>query len=85
MRVDILEIETESCFHSGVNVSKTNCKTMESFNIYENTQLKKAKYTVFLRNFENPIKIWNTQMNEKGVYNSVGPCVEIWAPVCTFW
>ena len=30
---------------SGVNVSKTNCKTMESFNIYENTQLKKAKYT----------------------------------------
>ena len=43
-RIDIPEIETESSFHSGVNVSKTNCKIMESFNIYENTQLKKAKY-----------------------------------------
>ena len=43
--MDILEIETESSFHSGVNVSKTNCKIMENFNIYENTQLKKAKYT----------------------------------------
>ena len=42
-RIDIFEMETESGFHSGVNVSKTNCKTMESFNIYENTQLKKAK------------------------------------------
>ena len=43
-RIDIPEIETESSFHSGVNVSKTNCKIMESFNIEENTQLKKAKY-----------------------------------------
>ena len=40
-RVDIPEIETESSFHWGVNVSKTN----ESFNIYENTQLKRAKCT----------------------------------------
>ena len=43
-RIDILEIETESSFHSGVNLSKTNCTIMESFNIYKNTQLKKAQY-----------------------------------------
>ena len=43
-RIDIHEIETESSFHLGVNVSITNCKIMESFNIYENTQLKRAKY-----------------------------------------
>ena len=43
-RIDIPEIETESSFHLGVNVSKTNCKKiMESSNIYENTQLKKSK------------------------------------------
>ena len=40
MRID--KMETESSFHSGVNVS--NCKIMDSFNIYENTHLKKAKY-----------------------------------------
>ena len=28
-RIDIPEIETESSFHSGVNMSKTNCKIME--------------------------------------------------------
>ena len=43
-RIDIPETETESSFHSGVTVSKTNCKIMECFNTYENTQLKKAKY-----------------------------------------
>ena len=44
-RIDIPEIKnkTESSFHSGVNVSKTKCNIMESFNIYESTQLKKAK------------------------------------------
>ena len=41
-RIDIPEIE--SSFHSDVTVSKTNCKIMECFNTYENTQLKKAKY-----------------------------------------
>ena len=44
-RIVILEIETESSFHSGVNVSKRNCKIMESFNIYENTQSKKKQKT----------------------------------------
>ena len=43
-RIDITEIETESSFHSGVNVSKTNSKSMDSLNIYKNTQLKKARY-----------------------------------------
>ena len=52
-RIDIHEIETESSFHSGVNVSKTNCKIMESFNIYENTQLKKAN--------KHLLEILNTQ------------------------
>ena len=37
-RINILEIETESNFHSGVNLSKTNCKITESFNIYENSR-----------------------------------------------
>ena len=40
-RIDIPEIETESSIHSWANVSKINCKIMESFNIYKNTQLKK--------------------------------------------
>ena len=40
-RIDIPEIKTESSFHSGVNMSKTNCKIIESFYIYKNTQLKK--------------------------------------------
>ena len=42
-RIDILEVETESSFHWGVNATKTNCKIMKKSNIYENTQLKKAK------------------------------------------
>ena len=42
-RIDNLEIETESRFHLGGNVSKTNYKIMESFSSYENTKLKKAK------------------------------------------
>ena len=37
-RIDIPEIETESSFHS-----RRECLIMESFNIYENTQLKKSK------------------------------------------
>ena len=56
-RIDIPEIETESTLHSGVKVSKTNCKIMESFNIYENTQLKKAKYAI-----KYFLKILNTQL-----------------------
>ena len=56
-RIDIPEIETESSFHSGENVSKTNCKIMESFNIYEITQLKKAKYTN-----KHFLEILNTQL-----------------------
>ena len=43
-RIDIPEFKTEGSFHSAVNVSQTNCKIMESLNIYQNTQLKKAKY-----------------------------------------
>ena len=46
MRIDIPEIESEDSFHSVVNVSKTNCKIMESFNIYKNTQLKKANMQI---------------------------------------
>ena len=56
-RIDIPEIETKSSFHSGVNVSKTNCKIMESFNIYENTHLKKAKYAN-----KHFLEIFNTQL-----------------------
>ena len=56
-RIDIPEIETESSFHSGVNVSKTYCKIMESFSIYENTQLKKAKYAN-----KHFVEILNTQL-----------------------
>ena len=56
-RIDIFEIKTESCFYSGAKVSKTNCKTMESFNIDENTQLKKAKYTN-----KHFLEILNTQL-----------------------
>ena len=63
-KIEIPEIETESSFHSGVNVSKTSCKIMESFNIYENTQSIKAKYAN-----KHFLEIWNTQMNEKGVSN----------------
>ena len=44
MKIDIPEIKTESSLHWGVNMSKTNFTIMESFNINENTQLKKAKY-----------------------------------------
>ena len=36
---------------------------MKSWNIKENAKL------AFLRNFEYPIKIWNIQINEKGVGN----------------
>ena len=43
-RIGISKIETECSFCSGVNMSKTNCTIIESFNIYDNTQLKKAKY-----------------------------------------
>ena len=57
MRIDILEMETVSSFLSGVNPSKTNCKTMESFNIYENNQLKKAKYAN-----KHFLEILNTQL-----------------------
>ena len=43
------------------------CLIVENFNICEKTQLKKNKIRkwAFRRNFEHPIKIWNTQMNEK--------------------
>ena len=44
MRIDIPEIETESSFHLGVNVSKTNCNIMESFNITKIPIKKKKKY-----------------------------------------
>ena len=56
-RIDITEIETESSFHSGVNVSKTNCKVMDSFNIYVKNQLKKAKYAN-----KHFLKIFNTHL-----------------------
>ena len=56
-RIAIPEMETESSFHSGMNVSKTNCKIMESFKIYENTQLKKAKYAN-----KHFVEILNTQL-----------------------
>ena len=56
MRIDIPEFETERSFHSGVKVSKTNCKITESFNIYENTQFKKAKYAN-----KHFLEIMNTQ------------------------
>ena len=70
-RIDILEVETESSFHSGVNPSKTNCKIMESFKIYENTQLKKATYanTHFLEILNTQLKFEIPKMNEKGVSN----------------
>ena len=56
-RIDIPEIETESSFHLGVNVSKSNCRIMESFNIYENTQLTKAEYAN-----KHFLKILNTKL-----------------------
>ena len=62
-------METESRFHSGVNVS--NCKIMDSFNIYENTQLKKAKYAHkhFLKILNTLLKFEIPKYNEKGVSN----------------
>ena len=53
-RIDIPEIETES------RLSKTNWKIMESFNIYKNTQLKKAKYAN-----KHFLEIFNTQLKFK--------------------
>ena len=49
------------------------CPKLESFNIYKNTQLKKAKYAnkhlLEILNTQLKFEIQCTQMNEKGVSN----------------
>ena len=58
MRIDIPEIELKVASIRGVNVSKTKCKIMESFNIFENAQLKNAKQANrhFLENLNTQLK-----------------------------
>ena len=50
----------------------TACSSWRRFNMYENIQwMKKAKYVNkhFFEILNTQLKLWNTQMNEKGVSN----------------
>ena len=68
MRIDIPEIKTESSFHSGVNVSKTNNKIMERFNIYRG-----QKFHPSARNYE-----WNLERTSNSPQSTCPEGTVLW-------